>query len=109
MKTTKISLLFSALLSCFVLSGCSFAAKGYTTATNRVKSQMCGATTVDRYMDRKFRHRSSRWHTFANKTGGYDVERVVKISKFADLRYRWHVGGGLTRPTSSRAKALCSR
>lgn len=100
------------LLLCLAVSCAGCAMGGYNNAKDRVKNQMCaGGATVDHYLDRKFRHtnRLSRWRTFARK-GGYDVERTVKVSKFAELRYRWRVNGaGSMRPSSFRAQTLCGQ
>lgn len=115
MEITKISSFKYAsglcIALCLALPSASYATDAYQDAKNHVKNQICaGGATVDGDLDRKFRHTNhlSGWHTLARK-GGYDVERTVKVSKFAELRYRWRVdAAGSMSPASFRAQTLCS-
>ncbi|MDD4915781.1 MAG: hypothetical protein PHW13_12180 [Methylococcales bacterium] len=103
--------LWALMAGGLVFSLPAVAEDGYTLAERLVKTQPCTAEqTVDEYFAQQLSHthRDLGWRVIAVDEGFY-VERVFMVSKSAELRYRWFVGGGATpSPVNERAQNLCS-
>ncbi len=85
---------------------------GYRNAKQLVMNLSCTPEeTVGQLLEHKHRnlHTDQGWLVFAHEEGGFLVERIFMVSKFAKLSYRWRVRPDKTvEAASDRAQTLCN-